>query len=295
MPSIQLGTLEAVLRRDDLPVRSMSLFLHFVEFLRYKSSLPEANFNFGIDDYYLIAEGSFLSGMGDWVFAGEPYMGVAADPEAYFQSLSVFTEPRAVEACRFARAQVAEFVEIAARTILKDSPKIVGFTTTFAQSIPSLSLARALKEADPSVVIVFGGANCEASMGETLIESFPWVDYVVRGEGEYAFPQLVRAICGEGSLRDIAGLCFRADGAPVILPFGDVVTVKPDDIPEPIFDEYFNFIRTSALGRDIRHMLQLPVESARGCWWGEKHHCTFCGLNGLTMAFRSKSPDKFVS
>ncbi len=37
---------------------------------------------------------------------------------------------------------------------------------------------------------------------------------------------------------------------------------------------------------------QLVVETSRGCWWGAKHHCTFCGLNGDTMAFRSKSPER---
>jgi len=36
----------------------------------------------------------------------------------------------------------------------------------------------------------------------------------------------------------------------------------------------------------------LVFESARGCWWGEKHHCTFCGLNALGMAYRSKSPKR---
>lgn len=34
----------------------------------------------------------------------------------------------------------------------------------------------------------------------------------------------------------------------------------------------------------------LVLEGARGCWWGEKHHCTFCGLNGSLMKFRSKPP-----
>jgi hypothetical protein len=37
------------------------------------------------------------------------------------------------------------------------------------------------------------------------------------------------------------------------------------------------------------------METARGCWWGERQHCTFCGLNGATMAFRSKTPDRVVS
>jgi ribosomal peptide maturation radical SAM protein 1 len=36
------------------------------------------------------------------------------------------------------------------------------------------------------------------------------------------------------------------------------------------------------------------METARGCWWGEKHHCTFCGLNASDMAFRSKSPDRVL-
>ena len=35
-------------------------------------------------------------------------------------------------------------------------------------------------------------------------------------------------------------------------------------------------------------------ETSRGCWWGERMHCTFCGLNGATMSYRSKSPRRAV-
>jgi ribosomal peptide maturation radical SAM protein 1 len=38
----------------------------------------------------------------------------------------------------------------------------------------------------------------------------------------------------------------------------------------------------------------VPYETSRGCWWGQKHHCTFCGLNGEGMAFRSRSPDRVI-
>ncbi|WP_444980444.1 RiPP maturation radical SAM C-methyltransferase [Microseira wollei] len=38
----------------------------------------------------------------------------------------------------------------------------------------------------------------------------------------------------------------------------------------------------------------LPVQTSRGCWWGQVHHCTFCGLNGASMAYRSKSPERVV-
>ncbi len=36
------------------------------------------------------------------------------------------------------------------------------------------------------------------------------------------------------------------------------------------------------------------METSRGCWWGEKHHCTFCGLNANDMAFRSKTPARVL-
>src|SRR5262249_46486845 len=35
--------------------------------------------------------------------------------------------------------------------------------------------------------------------------------------------------------------------------------------------------------------LMLTVQAARGCWWGQRSHCTFCGLNGESMEFRHKS------
>jgi ribosomal peptide maturation radical SAM protein 1 len=38
--------------------------------------------------------------------------------------------------------------------------------------------------------------------------------------------------------------------------------------------------------------VHVVVETSRGCWWGVKHHCTFCGLNGDTMTFRSKTPQR---
>ncbi len=38
----------------------------------------------------------------------------------------------------------------------------------------------------------------------------------------------------------------------------------------------------------------VPYETSRGCWWGQKKHCTFCGLNPLGMNYRAKSPERAV-
>jgi ribosomal peptide maturation radical SAM protein 1 len=61
-----------------------------------------------------------------------------------------------------------------------------------------------------------------------------------------------------------------------------------DSLPVPNYSSYFEALSASPIGSSIQP--RLLIESARGCWWGDKQHCTFCGLNGHTMAYRSKSP-----
>lgn len=63
-----------------------------------------------------------------------------------------------------------------------------------------------------------------------------------------------------------------------------------DDLPYPDFDDYFARMQRSPLAGSFEPLLFF--EASRGCWWGQKHHCVFCGLNGGRMAYRSKSPQR---
>jgi ribosomal peptide maturation radical SAM protein 1 len=68
-----------------------------------------------------------------------------------------------------------------------------------------------------------------------------------------------------------------------------------DELPAPDYEDYFEQAESlGILSSAARRMVRLPIETARGCWWGEKHHCTFCGLNAATMRFRSKSADRVL-
>ena len=62
-------------------------------------------------------------------------------------------------------------------------------------------------------------------------------------------------------------------------------------MPTPDFDPFFEQRADGPVSGVVPTLL---AETARGCWWGERSHCTFCGLNGATMAFRSKSPERVV-
>jgi ribosomal peptide maturation radical SAM protein 1 len=59
--------------------------------------------------------------------------------------------------------------------------------------------------------------------------------------------------------------------------------------PIPHYEEFF--LTMAQMPWKEKLPIHLPFETSRGCWWGAKKHCTFCGLNGKTMRFRSKSPE----
>ena len=63
-----------------------------------------------------------------------------------------------------------------------------------------------------------------------------------------------------------------------------------DSLPIPDYDDYVDTLRRRRWDTKVKREIQ--IEAARGCWWGAKHHSRFCGLNGDTMPYRSKSPDR---
>src|SRR2546430_17342010 len=84
---------------------------------------------------------------------------------------------------------------------------IVGFTSTLEQNVASLTMAKLIKDLYPSVTIVFGGANYDGEMGVEHLRAWPWIDYVVVGEGEVPFPTLVRqGLGGQGQEEPPAGV-----------------------------------------------------------------------------------------
>jgi ribosomal peptide maturation radical SAM protein 1 len=65
--------------------------------------------------------------------------------------------------------------------------------------------------------------------------------------------------------------------------------------PVPDFDEYFYARKEGGYQHwDHAQEVLLPIETARGCWWGVKNHCTFCGLNRAGMEFRSKRVENVI-
>ncbi|WP_406730293.1 RiPP maturation radical SAM C-methyltransferase [Streptomyces sp. NBC_01794] len=287
LPSLALGILKRSI--DERVPEAQAEVLHAnLEFTDWITGRTE----FTADDYEYYALSSYFMGCGDWVFSSALYDDPEWKEDEFTRVMSGRLRKSRMRMTKELHHQVPQFVEEIARRVVDHAPDVVGFTSTFQQNTAALAAAKHVKRLAPHIVTVMGGANCDAEQGAAVHRNFPFVDHVIRGEGETAFPQLVTALAeGQTDLSTIPGLCHRkSDGTSVVNAMA-TTPLPPAHILPPDYTGYFECLASSVARNWVEP--KLVVEGARGCWWGEKHHCTFCGLNGSFMQFRSKNPDVF--
>lgn len=164
---------------------------------------------------------------------------------------------------------------------------LVGFTSSFEQTMASLCLARMIRERHPHMKIAMGGANFESGMGRPFMEHYDFIDYISTGEADISFPELCQNL-REGRSEVPPGFLYREEGEIRETPRERSMDESYlESLPTPDYDDYFRVQSANHGGRPVVRWILL--EASRGCWWGQRSHCTFCGLNGATMSFRKKS------
>jgi ribosomal peptide maturation radical SAM protein 1 len=283
-PSIQLGTLSALLKSNAIPVDCHHLNVRFAHLI-------------GVELHESICEKRAL--FGEWLFSSllfrdnpkrmeypqvfkpvfEQIAQESGKPAGYFEEIATRIAP--------------QFLTWALTAIDWGQYKLVGFTSTFDQNVASLTMAKLIKDLYPEVRIVFGGANFDGEMGLEHFRAFPFIDHVVVGEGEESFLPLVRRIL-DGKAEDYPNGVIYREGEKVMLTpnaalFSDFAKAGPPD-----YDDYYHLL--AELGHKAQGLERILLyEGSRGCWWGEKHHCTFCGLNAQSMKFRAKKPEQVLT
>lgn len=249
----------------------------------------------GCEDYlWVSSELPYTAFAGDWMFSVGLYGERPEADAAYVREVlqgQWRLDATSIRRLLHLRDYVEPFLDYCVASIDWRRYALVGFTSTFEQNLASLALAARVKAAFPDLPIVFGGANWEDEMGRELHRRFPFVDYVCSGEAEESFPRLVEGVVGGNGFRpeSVRGLVFRRDGESVFTGRSSL-TRDLDALPFPDFSDYFAALRDSGAGSGV--LPTLLFETSRGCWWGDKSHCTFCGLNGSSMTFRSKSQER---
>ncbi len=192
------------------------------------------------------------------------------------------------ELCEAAKSFIDSFRE--------DAPwrgfDLIGITTTFTL-VPALAMAKALKASGDAPPVVFGGSHCDGPLGTELMQAFPWIDFVARGEGEQLIVSLAQRLeAGRTDFETIDGLVWREDG---LVRHSRVEMARIPDLdllPTPAYGDWLKRLET--LGWKVPSELRLPIETSRGCWYGDRNRCVFCGLNGLNDRFRSKSGTRIL-
>jgi ribosomal peptide maturation radical SAM protein 1 len=298
-PSLALGVLKASLAGTGIRCAVQYANLDFAA-------------RFGLETLSLLFFQRTDSLIGEWTFAGAAFperessvddiVGQAGRYQPASYPRTAVGDRQFASVFQYLRDAAPDFVDSVARRILARGPRIVGCTSTFEQHCASLALLRRIKELDPTVVTMIGGANCEAEMGWAAIRAFPWLDFVVSGEAEHLFPTLCRLALDRGATIPLEELPDGVMSAAHVEAryFGPGLHRVPratvenmDSVPVPDYSDWIEQLNASPYRSQIRP--GLLIETSRGCWWGQKLQCTFCGLNGEGMVYRSKSAERVLS
>ena len=299
-PSIQIGLLAEVGRRAGHEVSTLHAALDFAKLVldrfepRTGADLIRASLA-GTDVYASLAE--MRGAVGDWLFSIEAFGADAPDPDHRYLDERTADDGEAFDRdllIAIRNEVVPMYLDQLCTSVPGDELDIVGFSSTFQQNVASIALARRLKHRFPHLTMLFGGANFDDTMGPEWVRSVDAIDLALQGECDETFPALLTAISERTNVLDVPGVLVPSEcgvlRGPEPRPLEDM-----NSSPTPDYSEYFE--RAHALGlipSDWAHRVDVPFETSRGCWWGQRAHCTFCGLNGTTMAYRAKSPERLL-
>ena len=284
-PSIALGILARMCQQRQITVRTIYPNLDFAALL-------------GKDLFESLCTNRLLFGLAEHLFACDIF---GADRLASAEFLRRFVESRPPAPLSdpgyllHLRDELAgSFLDSVQQRILGLKPAVVGFTATYNQVMASLAMGRRLKRAQPSLRVLLGGACLDGEMGPEYHRALTdAVDHVFVGEADESFREYLDRLQDNRPATEIPGVTWNDGGSIRFRPPRALANMNKAAVPDygDFFDEADRVRRASGVAFTVT---DLPFESSRGCWWGQKSQCVFCGINNEIMAFREKSADRVV-
>lgn len=268
MPSFQIATLQAFLKQHGISSDTKSLYLDFANMI-------------GFNQYYYIPQDQFLANA---LFSAcihkEMRPKISKLFKKYYKGRSSFSN-------------LLKTAELFLAKALSDIPfheyEYIGFSTVFSQLFPSLALSKLIKIHYPATKIIFGGYNCCAEKGKSLMTICQEIDYIISYEGEIPLLNLL----SNKPFKEIGGLTYRENGCVRMNPPNNEV-VPLDDLDTPDYNEYFNSLKGKKRlrrSKTLNNFVCVPMQVNRGCWWNK---CTFCNLNIQYQRYREKHYKKTI-
>jgi radical SAM superfamily enzyme YgiQ (UPF0313 family) len=163
-------------------------------------------------------------------------------------------------------------------------PDVIGLTTMTLTLIDVIKTIVIAKKTTPHVKIVLGGPHVHLFPNETI--KLPHVDYLVLGEGEKTFKDLLDYIDDALQLRKIPGLVLEDDGKIINTGIRPPIN-NLDELPFPArhLVPYKKYNSLLTKGKVVT-----TIFTSRGC----PFKCSFCDRPHLGKAFRARSAENVV-
>ncbi|HSW50614.1 MAG TPA: radical SAM protein [Bryobacteraceae bacterium] len=170
-------------------------------------------------------------------------------------------------------------VEECAQLVVDWEPDLVGISLTFTGAWSTVrQLLETIRALRPSVATVLGGNTATFLAGE--LAALPSVDYVVKGEGDNTFRELVQALDAGIPPAGVAGLCWTENGTLV------------DTGVRPLEEDVDRFPLPARNLLPLAEHYRKVILSARGCPYG----CIYCSTSAFWQRrFRTRSVDSILA
>lgn len=169
--------------------------------------------------------------------------------------------------------------------IVKADADLIGFSVKEIFARRTIDIIQKLRKVGVKSKIVLGG-HYPTFSDIALLQEFPEIDYIVRGEGEYTLLELVEALQGNADLKAINGLSFRL-GTEIIRNEPRVLVDNLDSLPFPLRDQSARLFRKSG---------EISIAASRGCY----ANCSFCSIQSFYhqtqgKRYRRRSAENIVA
>lgn len=292
-PSLGLGILKSVLSAKNISSEIRHLNLEMLRFLSAESYVTFAQ-SFGLNDF-------IFSGYVEGKTSKEQ---IRVLSEACFDiqrsgrlaNTKFESAEDMIDKTLFLRENlIPEWLEEVAIKIAQKKYSLIGMTCLFDQTIASLAMSKAIKKYDESSFIALGGYAVRQPTGSMILQCSPYIDAVCIDEGEGPILDLYKIVKGQKNKSESSGLVFRNEEDSK-KNTQSVCKWEMDDIPPPSYEDYFKDIKLLEKNHKvIVEYRSLPLENSRGCWWGEKKHCIFCGIKSSDLIYRHKKAESVIA
>jgi anaerobic magnesium-protoporphyrin IX monomethyl ester cyclase len=153
--------------------------------------------------------------------------------------------------------------------LIQKKPDVIGFSCYIWNIEETIKVIKMIKKINPSIHIVLGGPEVTYDVHDWMVD-VPEFDFVVIGEGEETFKQLLKELDGDKQYESIPGVAYRKEGTIKINPQRNKLDLK--ELPSP-----FRF------KEDLPHLSKRVtyIETSRGCPFS----CQFC-LSSIEVGVR---------